>query len=102
MLTHYARTFDGLAYAQTLVDKLELREFLDAARIVRFGARSRPVRRYRARFTRELNERGLTPQSPEWIAAFDELLREQAREPVRRPASVGEDPAHAATRASIR
>ena len=28
MLTHYARTFDGLAYAQTLVDKLELREFL--------------------------------------------------------------------------
>src|SRR5581483_9774290 len=28
MLTHYARDFDGLAYAQTLVDKLELREFL--------------------------------------------------------------------------
>ena len=32
MLTHYARTFDGLAYAQTLVDKLELREFLAAGR----------------------------------------------------------------------
>src|SRR6185437_9862989 len=28
MLTHYARDFDGLAYAQTLVDKLELRGFL--------------------------------------------------------------------------
>ena len=28
MLTHYARSFDGLAYAQTLVDKLELRDFL--------------------------------------------------------------------------
>lgn len=29
MLTHYACTFDGLAYAQTLVDKLELRAFLE-------------------------------------------------------------------------
>jgi peroxiredoxin len=28
MLTHYARTFDGLSYAQTLIDKLELRDFL--------------------------------------------------------------------------
>ena len=27
MITHYARTFDGLAYAQTLVDKLEMREY---------------------------------------------------------------------------
>ena len=30
MLTHYARTYDGLAYAQTLVDKLEVREYLHA------------------------------------------------------------------------
>lgn len=29
MLTHYARSYDGLAYAQTLVDKLEFREYLD-------------------------------------------------------------------------
>lgn len=28
MLTHYARSFEGLAYAQTLVDKLEVREYL--------------------------------------------------------------------------
>ena len=30
MSTHYARSFDGLAYAQTLVDKLQLRDFLIA------------------------------------------------------------------------
>lgn len=29
MLTHYARSYDGLAYAQTLVDKLEFREYLE-------------------------------------------------------------------------
>jgi hydrogen peroxide-dependent heme synthase len=28
MLTHYARSYDGLAYAQTLVDKLDVREYL--------------------------------------------------------------------------
>ena len=47
MLTHYARTFDGLAYAQTLVDKLELREFLVPRRLVCFGAGAWAVRRNR-------------------------------------------------------
>ena len=29
----------------------------------------------------ELQSRGLAPQSPEWIAAFDELVRKQAESP---------------------
>jgi peroxiredoxin len=80
MLTHYARRFDGLAYAQTLVDKLELREFLtplgsyvSVLEVGLYGAT--------AKIHAQLDERGLTPQSPEWIAAFDELLREQEESP---------------------
>ena len=77
MLTHYARSFDGLAYAQTLVDKLELREFLiplgsyvSVLEVGMYGAT--------AKIHAQLPERGLPPQSPEWIAGFDELVREQA------------------------
>ena len=76
MITHYSRTYDGLAYMQTLVDKLELREFL------------RPLGSYvsvlevglydaTGKIHAELAERSLTPNSPEWIGAFDELLRQQ-------------------------
>ncbi|MEO6836144.1 MAG: hydrogen peroxide-dependent heme synthase [Candidatus Tumulicola sp.] len=80
MLTHYARGFDGLAYAQTLVDKLELREFLiplgsyvSVLEVGMYGATGK--------IHAQLNERGLPPQSPEWIAAFDELVREQGESP---------------------
>jgi chlorite dismutase len=80
MLTHYARGFDGLAYAQTLVDKLELREFLvplgsyvSVLEVGMYGATGK--------IHAQLEERGLPPQSPEWIAAFDELVREQAESP---------------------
>ena len=80
MLTHYSRTYDGLAYAQTLVDKLELREYL------------RPLGSYvsvlevgmydaTAKMHAELEQRGLTPYTPEWIASFDELVRKQAESP---------------------
>ena len=76
MITHYSRTYDGLAYMQTLVDKLELREFL------------RPLGSYvsvlevglydaTGKIHAELAERSLTPNSPAWIGAFDELLRQQ-------------------------
>ncbi len=80
MLTHYARGFDGLAYAQTLVDKLELREFLiplgsyvSVLEVGMYGATGK--------IHAQLSERGLPPQSPEWIAAFDELVREQEASP---------------------
>jgi hydrogen peroxide-dependent heme synthase len=80
MLTHYARGFEGLAYAQTLVDKLELREFLQplgsyvsVLELGMYGAT--------AKIHAQLESRGLPPQSPEWIAAFDELMREQEDSP---------------------
>ncbi|MBV8491286.1 MAG: heme-dependent peroxidase [Candidatus Eremiobacteraeota bacterium] len=76
MLTHYARSFDGLAYAQTLVDKLELREFLvplgSYVSVLELGMYDAT-----AKIHTELGERGLAPQSPEWIAGFDELVRKQ-------------------------
>ena len=77
MLTHYSRTYEGLAYAQTLVDKLELREFLNAqgsyVSVLELGLYDAT-----AKIHAELAQRGLAPQSPEWIAAFDELVRKQA------------------------
>jgi chlorite dismutase len=80
MLTHYARTFDGLAYAQTLVDKLELRAFLSPVgsyvSVLELGLYDAT-----AKIHAELDGRGLPPQSPEWIAAFDELLRKQTEHP---------------------
>ncbi|MDP9024005.1 MAG: chlorite dismutase family protein, partial [Candidatus Eremiobacteraeota bacterium] len=84
MVTHYARTYEGLAYMQTLVDKLELREFL------------RPLGSYvsvlevglydaTGKIHAELRERNLTPSSPEWIGAFDELMRKQRESQYIRP-----------------
>jgi peroxiredoxin len=77
MVTHYARTFDGLAYAQTLVDKLEVREYLaplgSYVSVLELGMYDAT-----AKIHDELRARGLTAQSAEWIAAFDELVRKQA------------------------
>jgi hydrogen peroxide-dependent heme synthase len=76
MVTHYARTFDGLAYAQTLVDKLEVREYLHPlgsyVSVLELGMYDAT-----GKIHEELQSRGLAPQSPEWIAAFDELIRKQ-------------------------
>jgi peroxiredoxin len=80
MITHYARSFEQLALLETKVDRLGMAVFL------------RPVGSYlsvlelgmydaTAKFHSELAERGLEPQSEEWIAAFDEMVLEQAREP---------------------
>ncbi|HTU69534.1 MAG TPA: hydrogen peroxide-dependent heme synthase [Candidatus Baltobacteraceae bacterium] len=80
MLTHYARTYDGLAYAQTLVDKLEAREYLQPlgsyVSVLELGMYDAT-----GKIHAELQSRGLNPQSPEWIAAFDELVRKQAESP---------------------
>lgn len=63
MLTHYARSFEGLAYAQTLVDKLELREFsCREARMFRFwslGCTTQPER-----FTPSSASAGSRPNRP--------------------------------------
>jgi hydrogen peroxide-dependent heme synthase len=80
MITHYSRTFEGLAYAQTLVDKLDVREFLrplgSYVSVLELGM-------YEAtgRIHEELRSRGLQMHAPEWIAAFDELVRKQAESP---------------------
>jgi hydrogen peroxide-dependent heme synthase len=80
MLTHYARTFEGLSYAQTLIDKLELREFLQPrssyVSVLELGLYDAT-----GKIHSELGERGLAPQSTEWKAAFDELVRKQAENP---------------------
>jgi peroxiredoxin len=84
MLTHYALDFDGLSYAQTLVDKLELRRFLTPtgsyASVLELGMYGAT-----AKIHAQLEERGLVAQSPEWIVAFDELIREQAESPYLAP-----------------
>jgi chlorite dismutase len=80
MVTHYARTYDGLAYAQTLVDKLEMREFFAArgsyVSVVELGMYDST-----GKIHAELAERNLAPNSPEWTSAFDELIRKQAESP---------------------
>lgn len=80
MLTHYAKTYEGLAYAQTLVDKLEVREYLSPlgsyVSVLEVGMYDAS-----GKIHAELESRGLTRHSPEWITAFDELVRKQAESP---------------------
>jgi hydrogen peroxide-dependent heme synthase len=80
MLTHYAKTFDELAAVQTAFDKCALSDYLTAqtsyVSILELGL-------YEAsgRIHAELRDRGLKPHSPEWIAAFDAAIAEQANQP---------------------
>ncbi|PZR57456.1 MAG: heme-dependent peroxidase [Candidatus Meridianibacter frigidus] len=80
MLTHYARTFDGLAQAQSAVDHLELANFLEPrdsfVSVLELG-----LYEATARIHDELGRRELKPYSPEWNAAFDALLGEQEHNP---------------------
>jgi peroxiredoxin len=80
MFTHYARRFDDLAAAQTLVDKLALANFLTVqssyVSILELGLYDAT-----AKIHAELRDRGIKPHSADWIAAFDALLDDQAREP---------------------
>jgi hydrogen peroxide-dependent heme synthase len=80
MLTHYARTYEGLVYAQTLVDKLDVRDYLQPigsyVSVLELGMYDAT-----GKIHAELNERGLKINSPEWISAFDELVRKQAESP---------------------
>ena len=80
MCTHYARNFDGLAVAQTALDRCELSEYLEPrdsyVSILELGMYDAT-----AKIHAGLNERALKPYSAEWNAAFDELLQEQAKQP---------------------
>ncbi len=80
MLTHYSKNYEGLAHAQTVVDKLRLTEFLKPTSsytsVLELGL-------YEAtgKIHSTLRERNLKAGSPEWNAAFDEMLQEQQRHP---------------------
>ena len=80
MLTHYSRVYDGLAHAQTVVDKLRLSQFLEPVgsyvSILELGL-------YEAtgKIHATLKERDLKPFTQEWNDAFDALLNEQAENP---------------------
>lgn len=80
MLTHYARTFDGLATAQTQVDRLALSRFLIArdsfVSVLELGLYDATAKIYA-----DLAERQLKVHSTEWNAAFDAKLREQENNP---------------------
>lgn len=80
MLTHYSRSYDGLAYAQMLVDKLELRALLEPlasyVSILEVGMYDAT-----AKIHADLFARGLAARSEEWNAAFDEALAAQAASP---------------------
>jgi hydrogen peroxide-dependent heme synthase len=80
MLVHYARRYDELGYTQALVDKLDLREHLrpkgSYTSVLELGLYDAT-----AKMHAELEKRGLTRATPEWFAAFDELLRVQEESP---------------------
>lgn len=80
MFTHYARTFEGLAVAQTAFDRCELAEYFEPrdsyVSILELGMYDAT-----AKIHATLKERNLKPYSSEWNTAFDELLQEQASQP---------------------
>ncbi|NNM99922.1 MAG: heme-dependent peroxidase [Candidatus Eremiobacteraeota bacterium] len=80
MLTHYARSYDGLAYAQMLVDKLELRVFLEPmdsyVSVLEVGMYDAT-----GKIHADLAARGLEQGGEEWVRAFDEALASQAVSP---------------------
>ncbi len=80
MLTHYAKTFEGLAQVQTQVDRLNLSEFLSPSSsfvsILELGLYDAT-----AKMHSKLAARTLKPHSQEWNDAFDALLAEQAKNP---------------------
>ena len=79
MLTHYARSFDALGEVQARVDKLALRDCLEAGEsyvsMLELG-----LYEYTAKIHAELRDRGLKPHSDVWNEAFDAMMVESARE----------------------
>lgn len=81
MLTHYSRDYDGLALAQTILDKTRLAEFLTPATsyvsVLELGMYDAT-----GKIHASLNERGLKQHTDEWNAAFDEMLKKEGKIPV--------------------
>ena len=80
LLTHYARTYDGLLEAQMRFDACALAAALEPREsyvsVLELGLYDATAKIHDA-----LKERSLKPFSPEWNAAFDELLDQQAQQP---------------------
>lgn len=80
MLTHYSKTFEGLSHAQTVVDKLRLSEYLTPSTsyvsVLELGLYDATGKIHAA-----LAEKGLKPNSQEWIAEFDEMVQAQQHVP---------------------
>ncbi|MEZ4537406.1 MAG: hydrogen peroxide-dependent heme synthase [Cyanobacteriota/Melainabacteria group bacterium] len=80
MLTHYSKDYDGLAHAQTTFNKTRLTQYLKPAgsyvSILELGLYDAT-----GKIHTTLQERGLKPYTPEWTEAFDELLKEQEKNP---------------------
>lgn len=80
MLTHYSKDFEGLAHAQTVVDKLKLAEYLTPATsyvsVLELGLYDAT-----GKIHATLAEKGLKPNSPEWIAEFDTMVQAQQHVP---------------------
>jgi len=80
MLTHYSKDYEGLAHAQTVVDKLKLAEYLTPGvsyvSILELGLYDAT-----GKIHATLAERELKPHSQEWNEAFDAMLKEQERAP---------------------
>jgi len=80
MLTHYAKSFDGLAQAQTAVDRLELLDYLQPrdsyVSVLELGLYDATAKIHAA-----VQEKNLKPHSPEWNKAFSDLLFEEEKNP---------------------
>ena len=80
MLTHYSRDYDGLAHAQTTIDKTRLAEFLTPASsyvsVLELGMYDAT-----GKIHATLAERELKPFSDEWNKAFDEMLQKEEQNP---------------------
>jgi chlorite dismutase len=80
MLTHYAKNFDALGEAQTAFDKLALADYV-APQTSYVSVLELGLYEASGRIHAELRDRGLKPHSPDWIAAFDAAIEEQAAQP---------------------
>lgn len=80
MLTHYSRDYDGLAYAQTVLDKTALADFLSPTSsyvsVLELGLYDAT-----GKIHATLAERGLKPFTEEWNSAFDDLLKKESENP---------------------
>ena len=80
MLTHYSRNYDGLAQAQTVMDKTRLAEYLTPATsyvsVLELGLYEASGKIHAA-----LAEQGLKSNTDEWTAAFDERIKAEEQNP---------------------